>query len=46
MAAASYLKFKGLPPEKAIETVREARGPRAIESKIQEEFVYDILFGN
>jgi len=46
MAAASYLKFKGLTAEKAIEVIRTARGPRAVESKIQEEFVENIIFGN
>jgi protein-tyrosine phosphatase len=46
MAAASYLKYKGMDSGKAIDVVREARGPRAVETKIQEEFVHDILFGN
>lgn len=44
MAAASYLKYKGLSAEKAIEVIRDARGPRAVESKIQEEFVENIIF--
>ena len=46
MAAASYLKFKGLNADKAIEVIRKTRGPRAVESKIQEEFVQNIIFGN
>ncbi len=46
MAAASFLKFKGLSSDKAIEVVRQTRGPRAVESKIQEEFVQNIIFGN
>ncbi len=46
MAAASYLKFKGLNADKAIEVIRTTRGPRAVESKIQEEFVQNIIFGN
>lgn len=46
MAAASFLKFKGLSSDKAIEVVRKTRGPRAVESKIQEEFVQNIIFGN
>ena len=44
MVAASYLKFKGLNANKAIEVVRKARGPRAVESKVQEEFVQTIEF--
>jgi len=46
MAAASYLKYKGLTADKAIEVIRTTRGPRAVESKIQEEFVQNIIFGN
>jgi len=46
MAAASFLKFKGLSADKAIEVIRKTRGPRAVESKIQEEFVQNIIFGN
>jgi protein-tyrosine phosphatase/nicotinamidase-related amidase len=44
LVAASYLKYKGLDSKEAIETIRNARGPRAVESKIQEDFVYDIKF--
>ncbi|MCD6598206.1 MAG: dual specificity protein phosphatase family protein, partial [Bacteroidales bacterium] len=46
MATASFLKFKGLSPDKAIEMVRKFRGPRAVESKVQEEFVQNIIFEN
>ncbi len=46
MVAASYLKFLGLSPGEAIATIRISRGPRAVESKIQEEFVQNIIFGN
>lgn len=36
-----YLIWKlGLSPEQAIAKVREGRSPRAIESKLQEEFIY------
>jgi protein-tyrosine phosphatase/nicotinamidase-related amidase len=44
LAAASYLKFKGRTADEAIKSVRKVRGPRAIESKIQEEFVEKIQF--
>jgi protein-tyrosine phosphatase/nicotinamidase-related amidase len=44
MAAASYLKFKGLSADKAIEVIRETRGPRAVESEVQENFVREINF--
>ena len=44
MVAAAYLKYKGLNYAEAINTVRKFRGPRAIESKVQEEFVQNILF--
>jgi protein-tyrosine phosphatase len=44
LVAASYLKFKGKPALESIESVRKVRGPRAVESKIQEEFVYNIEF--
>ncbi len=46
MAAASFLKFKGLSADKAIEVIRQTRGPRAVESKIQEDFVRNIIFGS
>jgi len=46
MAAASYLKYKGLSADIAIEIIRNSRGPRAVESKIQEEFVQNIIFGH
>jgi len=46
MAAASYLKYKGLNSDKAIEVIRAARGPRAVESMAQEEFVQNIIFGH
>jgi protein-tyrosine phosphatase len=44
LAAASYLKFKGRTADEAIKSVRKVRGPRAVESKIQEEFVDKIQF--
>jgi len=44
LVAASYLKYKGLNSDEAIRVVRKARGPRAVESKIQEEFVSEITF--
>ncbi len=46
MVAASYLKFKGLNADMAIDVIRTTRGPRAVESKVQEEFVQNIIFGN
>ncbi len=39
LAAASYLRTKGLDAEAAIAEVRRARSPRAIESTIQEAFI-------
>ena len=36
--------YKGLNSDEAIEAVRKVRGPRAVESKIQEEFVKSIQF--
>jgi protein-tyrosine phosphatase len=44
LVAASYLKFKGLDSNNAIQAVRNVRGPRAVESKVQEEFVHNIKF--
>ena len=44
LVAASYLKYKGLNASDAIKTIRKARGPRAVESKIQEDFVKNIQF--
>ena len=44
LAAASYLKYKGLNSDEAIKAVRKVRGPRTVESKIQEEFVENIQF--
>jgi protein-tyrosine phosphatase len=44
MAAASYLKFKGLDAMEAIDVIRDTRGPRAVETKIQEDFVQKITF--
>ena len=44
LVAASYLKFKGLNSDEAIKAVRKVRGPRTVESKIQEEFVENIQF--
>jgi len=44
LVAASYLKYKGLSASEAIKTIRKARGPRAVESKIQEEFIKKIQF--
>jgi protein-tyrosine phosphatase len=40
LVAACYLIYKGHSAEMAVAEVRRARSPRAIESKIQEEFVY------
>jgi protein-tyrosine phosphatase len=40
LAAAAYLILeKNMSPDRAIETVREARGRRAIETRKQEEFL-------
>ena len=44
LVAASYLKYKGRNAEDAISSVRKVRGVRAVESKIQEEFVENINF--
>jgi len=44
LVAASYLKYKGLNSGEAIKAVRKVRGPRTVESKIQEEFVENIQF--
>lgn len=44
LVAASYLKFKGLKSDEAIQAVRKVRGPRTVESKIQEEFVASVKF--
>jgi protein-tyrosine phosphatase/nicotinamidase-related amidase len=44
LVAASYLKYKGLDSDEAITAVRKVRGPRTVESKIQEEFVKNIQF--
>lgn len=44
LVAASYLKFKGLNSNEAIKAVRKVRGPRTVESKVQEEFVEKIQF--
>ena len=39
LVAASLLKYKGKKSQDTLVSVRKVRGPRAIESKIQEEFV-------
>ena len=39
LLAACYLVRKGMAPEGAIASVRMARGARAVETKIQEDFV-------
>ena len=44
LVAASLLKYKGKNSQDALLSVRKVRGPRAIESKIQEEFVQKIKF--
>lgn len=44
LVAACYLKYKGLNTDQAIASVRKTRGPRAVESKVQEEFVKNIQF--
>ena len=44
MIAAAYLKYRGLSYEKAITAVRNSRGPRAIESTEQEEFIKRVTF--
>jgi protein-tyrosine phosphatase/nicotinamidase-related amidase len=41
MAAAALLKSRGADPDAAIETVREARSQRALETSIQEQFIRD-----
>jgi protein-tyrosine phosphatase/nicotinamidase-related amidase/thiamine kinase-like enzyme len=40
LVAACYLVLKGMDAQSAIGEVRKARSPRAIESKVQEEFVH------
>ena len=40
LVSACYLVFKGLTPQAAIEEVRRVRSARAVETKVQEEFVY------
>jgi len=44
LVAASYLKFKGRDADDAIKSVRKVIDPRAVESKMQEEFVYNFKF--
>ena len=44
MIAAAYLKYRGLSNEEAVTSVRKSRGPRAIESKEQEDFIKNITF--
>ena len=44
LVAACYLKYKGLKSDDAISAVRKVRGPRTVESKIQEDFVKDFKF--
>jgi protein-tyrosine phosphatase len=39
LAAAAYLRGRGLSAEHAIEVVRAARSPRALETRAQEQFV-------
>lgn len=41
MAVACYLRRRGLSADEALAEVRRARGPRAVESEIQERFVRD-----
>ncbi|OHD10454.1 MAG: hypothetical protein A2Y41_10995 [Spirochaetes bacterium GWB1_36_13] len=42
MIAAAFLKNRfGFSPEEAISTVRKTRGERAVETRSQEQFVYD-----
>ena len=45
MAAASYLCARGVEPDEAIEAVRKARSPRALETPAQEQFVRDFPRG-
>lgn len=45
IAAAAYLKQRGLPTEEAIAVVRGARSKRAIETPLQEAFVADYESG-
>lgn len=40
LVAACYLVSKGMDPDAAITEVRRVRSPRAIESKVQEEFIH------
>lgn len=44
LVAASYLKYKGLNTTNALQAVRKVRGPRAVESRTQEDFVEKITF--
>lgn len=46
LVAACYLKSKGMDGSAAIQEVRKVRGPRTVESRIQEEFVQNINFNN
>ena len=39
MVAASWLRSRGASADEALASVREARGPRAVETAIQEDFV-------
>lgn len=39
MVAASWLRSRGIPADEALAIVRAARGPRAVETAIQEAFV-------
>ena len=43
LVAACYLVSKGMDPDSAIAEVRRVRSPRAIESKVQEQFVHSFL---
>ena len=40
MVAASYLKYKGMDSDDAIRSVRAARSQRALETRVQEDFVH------
>lgn len=44
LVAASYLKYKGLHWNDAIASVRKIRGPKAVETRVQEDFVESITF--
>ena len=39
--AACLLARRGMPPAAAIAAVREVRGPRSVETRLQEQFVHD-----